>query len=124
MSDSEVATKRRGGRQARRELRAAPLPAEARPVKPGMEGGLYRPLTDTDIERIDRAALDMLDQVGFSDAIPSCVELVTAAGGSVTPEGRLLFPRALVKNALATAARNFTLCARDPAHVQANDAAR
>jgi trimethylamine--corrinoid protein Co-methyltransferase len=55
MSDSEVATKRRGGRQARRELRAAPPPAEARPVKPGMEGGLYRPLTDTDIERIDRA---------------------------------------------------------------------
>ncbi len=117
MSKSEVATtKRRGGRQARRELRAAPPPAEARPVKPGMEGGLYRPLTDTDIERIHRAALDMLDQVGFSDAIPSCVELVTAAGGSVTPEGRLLFPRALVENALATAARRFTLYAHDPAH--------
>jgi trimethylamine--corrinoid protein Co-methyltransferase len=116
MNDSQVTTKRRGGRQARRELRAAPPPAEARPVKPGMEGGLYRPLTDTDIERIHQAALDMLDQVGFSDAIPSCVELVTAAGGSVTPEGRLLFPRALIENALATAARRFTLYAHDPAH--------
>lgn len=116
MSDSEVATKRRGGRQARRELRAAPPPAEARPVKPGMEGGLYRPLNDADVERIHRAALDMLDQVGLSDAIPTCVELVTAAGGSMTPEGRLLIPRALVENALATAGRHFTLCARDPAH--------
>ena len=115
MSGTEVSGRRRGGRQARRELRAAPPPPEARAVKPGMEGGLYRPLADDDLARVHQAALDMLEQVGFCDAIPSCAELVTAAGGSVTAEGRLLFPRALVEDALAKAARRFTLHALDPA---------
>ena len=40
MSENGVVAKRRGGRQARRELRAAPIPAEKRAVQPGMEGGL------------------------------------------------------------------------------------
>ncbi|MCH6588435.1 MAG: methyltransferase, partial [Proteobacteria bacterium] len=63
MSETGVVSKRRGGRQARRELRAAPPPPEARPVKPGMEGGLYRPLADADLERVNQAALDMIEQV-------------------------------------------------------------
>jgi trimethylamine--corrinoid protein Co-methyltransferase len=79
-----------------------------------MVGGLYRPLGDRDLERIHRAALDVLEQVGFSDPIPSCVELVTAAGGKLNGEGRLLFPRALVEDTLAKAARCFPLYARDP----------
>ncbi len=114
MSETKVATKRRGGRQARRELRAAPTPVEARAVQPGMVGGLYQPLSERDKGRIHRAALDMLERIGLSDAIPSCVELVTAAGGTLNGEGRLLFPRALVKDNLAKAARHFTLHAFDP----------
>jgi trimethylamine--corrinoid protein Co-methyltransferase len=39
MSEADVVTKRRGGRTARKELRAAPIPEAERPVKPGMEGG-------------------------------------------------------------------------------------
>ena len=41
MSDVESHGKRRGGRSARRELRAAPIPDDERAVQPGMEGGLY-----------------------------------------------------------------------------------
>ncbi len=115
MSENKVATKRRGGRQARRELRAAPIPAEERPVQPGMVGGLYQPLSERDRERIHRAALDLLDQVGLCDAIPTCMELVTEAGGTLSEEGRLLFPRALVEDTLAKAARRFPLYAQDPA---------
>ena len=115
MSENGVVAKRRGGRQARRELRAAPIPAEKRAVQPGMEGGLYRPLQDRDLERIHRAALDVLEQIGFSDPIPSCIELVTAAGGTLSGDGRLLFPRALVEDILAKAARRFILHAFDPA---------
>ena len=77
MNESEAAHRRRGGRDARRELRAAPIPAEKRAVKPGMEGGDYKPLSDAEVERIHRAALDILEQIGFSDAIPSCIELFT-----------------------------------------------
>jgi trimethylamine--corrinoid protein Co-methyltransferase len=81
-----------------------------------MEGGLYRPLEDRDVERIHHAALDVLEQIGFSDPIPSCIELVTEAGGTLNGDGRLLFPRALVEDILAKAARRFTLHALDPAH--------
>jgi trimethylamine--corrinoid protein Co-methyltransferase len=111
---SEVRTKRMGGRAARKALRAAPKTEEEKPVLPGMSGGRYRPLSDTDIERIHGAALDLLEQVGLSDAIPSCVELVTAAGGKYTAEGRLLFPRSLVEDTVAMAARDFVLHGQIP----------
>ena len=114
MIENEVVAKRRGGRQARRELRAAPIPAEKRAVQPGMMGGLYQPLSEHDKGRIHQAALDMLERIGLVDAIPSCVELVTAAGGTLNGDGRLLFPRALVEDILAKAARRFILHAFDP----------
>ncbi|MGB1612456.1 MAG: trimethylamine methyltransferase family protein, partial [Arenicellales bacterium] len=46
--------------------------------------------------------------------LPSCIELVTAAGGSLTSDGRLLMPRALVEASLEKAAKNITLYAQDP----------
>ena len=115
MSKTEVVAKRRGGRQARRELRAAPIPAAERAVQPGMIGGLYQPLSERDKERIHQAALDLLERVGLGDAIPTCMELVTEAGGTLSGEGSLLFPRALVEDTLAKAARRFPLYAQDPA---------
>ena len=110
----EARVKRMGGRAARKALRAAPKAEEDKAVVPGMLGGRYKPLSDTDIERIHRAALDVLEQIGLCDAIPSCVELVTAAGGTYTDEGRLLFPRALVEDTLAMAARNIVLHGQAP----------
>lgn len=116
MAAAEERTSRRGGRAARKALREAPIPEDERVIRPGMEGGLFKPLKETDVERIHRAALDVLENVGLSQAIPSCVELVTAAGGKFTDEGRLLFPRALVEDTIANAARNFPIYARDPKH--------
>ena len=57
MSDIQVDSGRRGGRAARRALRAAPLAQNQRPVWPGMEGGRYKPLKDEDIQKIHQAAL-------------------------------------------------------------------
>ncbi len=116
MAEEAVAQRRRGGRTARRELRAAPIPETERAVQPGMEGGRYRPLTEPEVARIHRAALDVLETIGLSDAIPSCIELVTAAGGRLTDEGRLLFPRALVEDTIAKAARRLTVHAQDHKH--------
>lgn len=107
---------RRGGRAARRALRAAPLPEQQRPVKPGMEGGRYKPLTDAEVSRIHEAALDILANIGLSQAIPTCVELITQAGGKVDQNGRLLFPRALVEDTIANAARDIVLHGQDPKH--------
>ncbi|MEE9479896.1 MAG: trimethylamine methyltransferase family protein, partial [Kiloniellales bacterium] len=116
MSEADVVTKRRGGRTARKELRAAPIPEAERPVKPGMEGGYYKPLTDREVERIHQAALSVLENIGFSEAIPSCIELFTDAGASMTDDGRLLISRAMVEDALAMAGRHFVLPGFDSKH--------
>lgn len=108
--------RRRGGREARRQLRAAPLEAALRPVRPGLEGGAYRPLSDADVRRVHAAALDVLEGIGMAQALPSCVEACTARGAVVDGDGRLRFPRALVEDVVANAARRFPLCGQDPGH--------
>jgi trimethylamine--corrinoid protein Co-methyltransferase len=117
MNDSIQTPLRRGGaREARRLARAAPLPDNLRPVRPGMSGGRYRPLTDADVLKIHHAALDALETIGFADAPPSGIALMTAAGARLTDTGRLLFPRALVEDTLAKAGRHFVLHGQDPKH--------
>ncbi len=105
---------RRGGRAARKALHDAPVPDADRAIRPGMVGGLFQPLQQADLERIHQAALTVLETIGFSNAIPSCIERVVAAGGTLTHDGRLLFPRALVEDTIANAARNFPLYGQDP----------
>jgi trimethylamine--corrinoid protein Co-methyltransferase len=84
-----MSTVRRMGREARTAARAAGLPPELRPVWPGMEGGAYAPLGAGDVTRIHRAALAVLEDIGLSDAPPSGVALLTAAG-AVARHVRLL----------------------------------
>lgn len=108
--------RRRGGRMARQALRAAPLAEDIRPVRPGMESGRYKVLSDADMQKIHNAALEILETVGLADAIPSCVEAVTARGGYVNEHGRLSIPRALVEDMLAKAGRRFVLHGQDPKH--------
>jgi len=107
--------RRRGARAAMIAKRKAPLPQALRPVRPGLEGGRYRLLSETDIAKIHRAALDILATIGLADAIPSCVEAVTRAGGEYR-DGRLYFPQALVEDTLAGAARHFVLHGQTPEH--------
>jgi trimethylamine--corrinoid protein Co-methyltransferase len=116
MMEARKRGRRRGGRAARQAERAAPLQEELRPVRPGMPGGWFVPLSDADVKRIHAAALELLETVGVADPIPPCVEAVTAAGAELNADGRLLFPRALVEDMIAKAARNFTLHAQDPVH--------
>ena len=106
--------RRSGGGAARRALRAAPLAENLRPVRAGMEGGQYSALSDADVQRIHLAALDALEIIGLADAPQSGVEVMTRAGAILGDDGRLRFPRALVEDMLAKAARNITLHGRDP----------
>ncbi|MEM7056983.1 MAG: trimethylamine methyltransferase family protein [Pseudomonadota bacterium] len=108
--------RRAGGRSARQALRAAPLAEDLRPVRPGLSGGLYRPLSDADVQRIHGAALDAMEQIGFADAPPSGVEALTGAGAELGDDGRIRIPRALTEDMLAKAARDITLRAQDPKH--------
>jgi trimethylamine--corrinoid protein Co-methyltransferase len=115
-SGSSPARSRSGGRAARRAARAAPLAENLRPVRAGMPGGTYQPLTQDGMERIHTAALDALEQIGLADAPPSGVKHLVGAGCILGDDGRIRFPRALVEDMLAKANRSITLRGRDPAH--------
>ena len=108
--------RRSGGRSARVALRAAPLADDVRPVRGGMPGGQYKPLTEAGMAKIHESALEALEVIGLSQAPKSGVEIMTAAGAVQGDDGRLRFPRALVEDMLAVAARDITLYARDPKH--------
>lgn len=104
---------RPGGRSARHALRAAVPERHERIVYPGIEGGQYLPLSESDVQRIHATALDVLEKIGISEAPDSGVALLTGAGCILGEDGRIRFPRALVEDVLARAARKFPLCAQD-----------
>ncbi len=112
----DTRSRRSGGRQARRAIRAAPLADEIRPVRPGLSGGRYKPLGQNDLEQIHEAVLTVLETIGFANAIPSCTAALTRAGAIHGPDGRLRFPRNLVSATIRDAARNFILHGQDPRH--------
>ena len=93
-------TRRMGGRTARRALRAAPPKEEDRVVQPGTSGDCFKPLTEAEVVRVHEAALNVLENIGLSQAIPSCVELLTK----------------LVEDTLTMAARDLVLHGQDPRH--------
>ncbi len=113
---SQRKSRRSGGRQAKVATRAAPLSDAIRPIRAGMEGGTYKPLNDGDMARIHDTALRALEEIGLSEAPPSGIAAMTAAGAILGDDGRLRFPRALVESMVAKAARNFTVFGQDLIH--------
>ncbi len=89
---------------------------KSKSVRPGFVGGQYKPLTDREMERIHHTVLDVMENFGFAQAIPSMIEIVTAAGGWMTDDGRLHYPRGLVEEVIANAPKNFIMPGQDPKH--------
>lgn len=116
VQEQERRGRRSGGRAGRIAVRRAPLAEDRRPIRPGLEGGTYKPLSDNNVKKIHHAALEALEVIGLADAPPSGVEAMVNAGAELGADGRLRYPRSLVEDMLATAARNITLCGRDPAY--------
>jgi len=116
VSNAPIVARRPSGRDARRAERAGPLPDHLRPVRPGMTSGRYRPLTDGDVQKIHHTALRLLSEVGLADATPSGIEIMTAAGATLSPQGRLLYPQSLVEDTLAKAGRHFVLHGQERKH--------
>ncbi len=116
MPADDPTPRRSGGRAARKKRRSDPLPRHQRPVHPGMAGGQYRPLTQTQMDRIHEAALTALERIGLSGAPPSGVKIMTGAGAMLGPDDRLRFPRRVVERALALAGRNIRLHGRRSEH--------
>ena len=47
-----------GGRAARQALRAAPIPEDQKPVRPGLSSGRFQPLSQEEVLRIHEAAIE------------------------------------------------------------------
>ncbi len=79
-----------------------------------MSGGQYNPLSAASVQRLHAAALEALEVIGLANAPQSGIEIMTRAGAILGGDGRLRYPRALVEDMLAKAARGITLHGRDP----------
>ena len=90
-----------------------PLEDNIRPVRGGMEGGTFKPLSDTEILKMHGAALDALESIGLSNAPKSGVEILTQSGAILGDDGRLRFPRSLVEDMVALAPSEINLHGRD-----------
>jgi trimethylamine--corrinoid protein Co-methyltransferase len=108
--------KRSGGRKARRAIRSAPLADNIKPVHPGETGGQYRPLSDGDVTAIEANMFRILDEIGFADASPHCIETCVGFGAQLGNDGRLRMPRDVVDKALRLAKRDLVLYGQNPAY--------
>ena len=107
-------SRRAGGRDARRSLRAAPLSEELRPVRPGLEGGSYKPLNDAALAAVVATVYQILEEIGLSQAPESGIDYMRSVGAVLGEDNRLRFSRRVVDETLEKTARNITLNGRDP----------
>ena len=110
MPEDTASQKRRRGRrsQASRQTRPQAAGPELTPV-----GGQLRLLGEGEIETLHQAALTILAETGLAEAPDEVAALVTGAGGSLSADGRLLFPSDLVERCLAALPSRVTLYGRE-----------
>ncbi len=109
--------RRSGGRKARVNLRSEVIADSRQVVQPGMTGGAYKPLSDTQMGRILETALELLEEVGMGQTIPAFRTQGEAAGCHMDDSGRFHIPQALTRNIMENvAAREITICGFDPAN--------
>jgi trimethylamine--corrinoid protein Co-methyltransferase len=112
MPDTKTAPRARsGGRSARRTLRSAPNVQ----MLPGLTGQLplCEVMNGAQVERIDLASMDVLENVGVQFRDPIALEDWRRAGAKVV--GEMVYPdRGLIRDLIATIPSDFTYSARDP----------
>ncbi|WP_282606105.1 trimethylamine methyltransferase family protein [Pelagibius sp. Alg239-R121] len=116
MTSEETRISRRGGgRAARKAARLAPE-VEVDPCPPGQAGGSYRPLSDHKLTAICNDAFRVLSEIGMSEVPPVVQEQALSRGAHLNEQGRLCFPRSMVEDIIAGAAKSFIFRGRDPKH--------
>ena len=101
--------RRSGGRSARKLKRAAPLPDNIKPIGPGMIGGTYKPLSQSDISAIEQTIFQLLNEVGLSQAPDSGISAMLNYGAFLGDDQRLKFPEDVVRKAIGDTHKNITL---------------
>ena len=73
------------------------------------EGGRYQPLSDKDCEQIIHSAFEILNTVGLAGTPEWLVKLFVSQGALLSDNGRMVFPKALIEQALKQSASQVSL---------------
>ncbi len=73
------------------------------------QGGRFAPLDDASLNRIVKAAMDILAQTGIAECPDALVTRMVAAGANRREDGRVCFSQSLVETAIARAAKRVSL---------------
>ncbi len=106
---------RRPGRRNRDSNKEDEIKAPVAPA--GAMGGRYKPLLESEVERILDAALTVLERTGIEVTESPCRQTFANAGCKVDPAiNRVYIPRSLVEKAMKTMANEVLLAGRTPEH--------
>ncbi len=105
---------KRETRQRRRNRQSHNDKSPVNPVPPGVEGGRYRPLDQSEVQRIHEAALTVLERTGVEVLESECRHIFEQAGARVDAvRDRVFIPREMVAAALKTINREVVLYSKD-----------
>ena len=116
MTSEETHQGRRPNARAARLLARSASAPEVNPCPPGQTGGSYRPLSEAQLQAIYDTALRLLAELGMGEVPAAFQELALARGAQLNSLGRLTYPRAMVEDIIAGAAKSFVFHGRDPRH--------
>ena len=97
---------RRGGRDKRPELRSDRTPHMLPALKRNLP--LVEPMDAEQIDRIDRASMDILEEVGVVFRDPKAIDDWRRAGADVRTESRVHLDRGLVRELISSIPPSFT----------------
>lgn len=84
-------------------------------MRKGMNGGQYRPLTDSDMEKIHRTAMRVFSEVGVQINHEEALDAFDRAGARVDRQSRIVkIEEKMVMDLVKQAPSNIALCGRQP----------
>ena len=110
----EPGNSRRGGRDARRALRAKHPDQMLPTLKRNLP--LVEPMDQEQVEKIDTASMDILEDVGVVFRDPEAISDWTRAGADIRDGDRVHLDRGLVRELISSIPPTITLHARNPAN--------
>ena len=114
LNQSSPKNRRKRGVTAREKMKAKRASAPAiNPAPPGPVGGQYKPLTNSQVDRIYTTSLRMLEELGMGEAPDALINQATSCGAHLNDMGRLCFPKAMVEDIIDKACKSFTFHGRD-----------
>lgn len=109
---NETKKSRPGGRRNRHQVRNEA--AADRSISNDLDVKIpYAPLSQADVLKVHRTALQLLEEVGMGAPTKNILDVALPNGCWLNEHGRLCYPKALVEDLLAKAARSFVVHGRD-----------